>query len=228
MSSPATPYGPSAEKGSWNPPQAVFLKGAVSPKQFPLEDRAEIAFAGRSNVGKSMLLNQLLNRRNLARVSRTPGRTREINFFEVGTLWSFVDLPGYGYAKVAKSQRSVWDQTIGGYFEYRRNLRAVILLLDIRRGVTDLDHELLIHLDQLGIPCLPVATKVDKIKVGPRHHAQKNMEISLKEASHFILTPAVMVSSLKGEGISTLWQRLTHILRPLVENEVIHQEDNNP
>ncbi|WP_130472906.1 ribosome biogenesis GTP-binding protein YihA/YsxC, partial [Candidatus Magnetaquicoccus inordinatus] len=101
-------------------PSAQFVIGAVSARQFPSDERAEIAFVGRSNVGKSSLLNRLLNRRNLARVSRTPGRTREINFFHVGSAWSFVDLPGYGYASVGQEQRSVWDQVLGSYFGQRR------------------------------------------------------------------------------------------------------------
>lgn len=193
-------------------PEAHFELGAVSPKQFPDNSLAEIAFVGRSNVGKSALLNRVLNRRNLARVSRTPGRTREINFFRVGKRWWFVDLPGYGYAKIAKQQRSVWDQLMGGYFEKRRNLRAVVLLLDLRRGLTNLDQELLIHLDQLGIPSLPIATKIDKLKSNRQRTALIELNTILRQASPFILLPVVPVSSLNGEGIPALWQRLEQIL----------------
>lgn len=193
-------------------PEARFVLGAVSAQQFPTDDSAEIAFVGRSNVGKSSLLNRVLNRRNLARVSRTPGRTREINFFRVGERWWFVDLPGYGYANVAQSQRSVWDQLIGGYFEKRGTLRAVILLLDLRRGLTNLDQEILTHLDQQGIPALPVATKVDKLNQNNRRKALLSLEETLQEASPFILTPVVPVSALNGKGVPNLWQRLLEIL----------------
>ena len=193
-------------------PEAHFVLGAVSAQQFPIEALPEIAFVGRSNVGKSALLNRVLNRRNLARVSRTPGRTREINFFRVGERWWFVDLPGYGYANVAQSQRSVWDQLMGGYFEKRRNLRAVVLLLDLRRGLTPLDIELLSHLDQRGIPSLPVATKIDKLNSNGRRQALLALEETLSQVSPFALRPIVPVSSLSGTGIPALWQRLQQIL----------------
>ncbi|MEO5341483.1 MAG: ribosome biogenesis GTP-binding protein YihA/YsxC [Magnetococcus sp. MYC-9] len=193
-------------------PEAHFVLGAVAARQFPTEDLAEVAFVGRSNVGKSSLLNRLLNRRSLARVSRTPGRTREVNFFRVGERWWFVDLPGYGYASVGQQQRSVWDQLLGSYFEQRRNLRAVILLLDPRRGLTDLDQELLGHLDQYGIPALPVATKVDKMKSNERRQALRLLAEVLPKVSPFALLPVVSVSSLNGDGLPLLWERLQAIL----------------
>ncbi len=203
---------PKSDEMSLSIPPAEFVLGAVSARQFPNDERAEIAFVGRSNVGKSSLLNRLLNRRNLARVSRTPGRTREINFFHVGDLWSFVDLPGYGYASVGQVQRSVWDQLLGSYFGQRRNLRAVVLLLDLRRGLTALDQELLRHLDQYGIPALPVATKVDKLKSNERRQALRQLAVVLPEASQFLLLPAVTVSALNGEGLPDLWHRLQAVL----------------
>ncbi|MBF0463203.1 MAG: YihA family ribosome biogenesis GTP-binding protein [Magnetococcales bacterium] len=193
-------------------PAAHFVLGAVAAHQFPTDDLAEVAFVGRSNVGKSSLLNRLLNQRSLARVSRTPGRTREINFFRVGERWWFVDLPGYGYANVAQGQRSVWDQLLGSYFEQRRNLRAVILLLDLRRGLTELDQELLKHLDQYGIPALPVATKVDKLNSNERRQALRLLAEAMPQASPFALTPVVSVSALTGDGLPLLWQRLQAIL----------------
>lgn len=201
-------------------PAAHFVLGAASVVQFPADDMAEIAFVGRSNVGKSALLNRLLNRRNLARVSRTPGRTREANFFRVGARWWFVDLPGYGYAHVAQSQRSVWDQLIGGYFDQRRTLRAVILLLDPRRGLTTLDQDLLKHLDQRGIPSLPVATKMDKLNRNDRRRALQTMTSSLQQASAFALLPVVPVSSLRGDGMDALWHRLREILADPEEEQI--------
>ncbi len=193
-------------------PAAHFVLGAVSAQQFPVDDLAEVAFVGRSNVGKSSLLNRLLNQRGLARVSRTPGRTREINFFRVGEKWWFVDLPGYGYASVAQGQRSAWDQLLGGYFAHRRQLRAVILLLDPRRGLTDLDRELLTHLDQYGIPALPVATKVDKMRGNERREALRLLAETIPKASPFALLPVVSFSALTGDGLPLLWQRLQAIL----------------
>ena len=192
--------------------EAHFVVGAVAVRQFPSDNLAEIAFVGRSNVGKSALLNRLLNRRSLARVSRTPGRTREINFFQVGKRWHFVDLPGYGYAHVARTQRAVWDRLMAGYFGQRRNLRAVVLLLDLRRGLTPLDRDLLAHLDQCGVPALPVATKIDKLNSNKRRHALQQLAATLQGASPFVLTPLQPVSSLDGHGIPELWHRLYALL----------------
>lgn len=200
-------------------PAAHFVLGAVSAKQFPTDELPEVAFVGRSNVGKSSLLNRLLNRRSLARVSRTPGRTREINFFQVGERWWFVDLPGYGYASVAQQQRAVWDQLLGNYFKHRRTLRAVILLLDLRRGLTDLDQELLTHLDQYGIPALPVATKVDKMNSNERRVALRLLAETVPKASPFALLPVVSVSALTGDGLPLLWERLQAILADTADTQ---------
>ncbi|MBF0162868.1 MAG: YihA family ribosome biogenesis GTP-binding protein [Magnetococcales bacterium] len=200
-------------------PTARFVLGAVDARQFPDDASAEIAFVGRSNVGKSSLLNRLLNQRQLARVSRTPGRTREINFFRVGERWWFVDLPGYGYASVVQQQRSVWDRLLGDYFSQRRNLRAVILLLDPRRGLTELDQELLTHLDHHGIPALPVATKVDKMKGNERRQALRLLGESLPQASPFALLPVMPVSTLTGDGLPQLWERLQTLLADRLQEE---------
>nr|CRH07522.1 putative GTPase with nucleoside triP hydrolase domain, involved in coordination of cell cycle. (engB) [Candidatus Magnetococcus massalia] len=191
---------------------AEFVLGAVKPEQYPDEALPEIAFAGRSNVGKSSLLNKLLNRRKLARVSNTPGRTREINFFRVNCCWYYVDLPGYGYAKVGKQQRQVWDRGIGHYLNTRRDLRAVVLLLDIRRGVTDQDEEMLRYLFELGLPLLPVATKTDKLKSNPRREAIKKMRADIEAIAPLIVAPVHATSSLKGDGIVELRQTITRLL----------------
>jgi GTP-binding protein len=123
----------------------------------------EIAFAGRSNVGKSSLLNRLVRRRALARVSRTPGRTREINFFAVNDTFLLVDLPGYGYAQVAKSARHGWRALIESYLRQTQQLRGIVLLLDVRREPTDDDRAMLEFLAELEIPTLVAITKVDKL-----------------------------------------------------------------
>lgn len=147
---------------------ADFRAAASKPDQVPPPDRLEIAFAGRSNVGKSSLLNMLLARKGLARTSNTPGRTRQINFFDVdvagGPKLCFVDLPGYGYAKVSKSESASWKQLLESYLQNRPTLRAVVLLVDVRRGVEEEERELIEFLglrDDLEV--LVVATKVDKL-----------------------------------------------------------------
>ncbi|MBF0189834.1 MAG: YihA family ribosome biogenesis GTP-binding protein [Magnetococcales bacterium] len=189
-----------------------FIAGAVSRQHFPPDDLPEVAFAGRSNVGKSSILNRLLNRRNLARVSRTPGRTREINFFLVGTQGRFVDLPGYGFAEVARNQRLVWDRVAESYFNERRSLRGVILLLDPRRGLLDSDLALIAYLEERGIGFLPVATKIDKLKANPRRQALIALAGQIRESTRLAMAPPVAVSSLNGDGVAELWQHLEKIL----------------
>ncbi len=128
----------------------------------------EIAFAGRSNVGKSSLLNRLVRRKAFARVSRTPGRTREINFFEVNRRFVLVDLPGYGYARVSKERRAEWRPLIEGYLRRSSNLRGVVQLIDVRRDPTDDDLQLLDFLSDLGTPTVVAITKVDKLSPNAR------------------------------------------------------------
>ncbi|MBF0614503.1 MAG: YihA family ribosome biogenesis GTP-binding protein [Magnetococcales bacterium] len=191
---------------------AHFLTGAVSHNQFPPDDLPEIALAGRSNVGKSSLLNRLINRRNLARVSRTPGRTREINFFTLGTLARLVDLPGYGYAAVGQHQRLIWDRVAEAYFSNRRSLRGVILLIDLRRGLLPADLELIHYLEQRGIGFLPVATKIDKLNTNPKNQALRTLTQTLQQHTRLAISPPMPISSLTGTGIPELWQQLNQIL----------------
>jgi len=128
----------------------------------------EIAFAGRSNVGKSSLLNRLVRRKAFARVSRTPGRTREINFFEVNGRFVLVDLPGYGYARVSKERRAEWRPLMEGYLRRSPNLRGVVQLIDVRRDPTDDDLQMLDFLSEVGAPTIVAITKVDKLGIGAR------------------------------------------------------------
>ncbi|MBF0294948.1 MAG: YihA family ribosome biogenesis GTP-binding protein [Magnetococcales bacterium] len=193
---------------------ARFLTGAVESRQFPPDDLPELAFVGRSNVGKSSLLNRLLNRRNLAMVSRTPGRTREINFFAVGQGARFVDLPGYGHAAVAAGQRATWDRLADAYFSSRRNLRAVVLLLDARRGFTGLDAGAVEFLEARGIGFLPVVTKIDKLNANPRRQALLALEAELRSNTRLAMAPPVPVSVLRGDGIPELWRHLERIFEP--------------
>ena len=136
-----------AELGGWRPPS----------------DLPEVAFVGRSNVGKSSLLNRLVRRKAFARVSRTPGRTREINFFRVNGEFVFVDLPGYGYARVSKDRRAEWKPLIEAYLTSTRQLRGIVLLLDARRDPSDDDRDMMDFLANVGVPTMIVVTKTDKL-----------------------------------------------------------------
>jgi GTP-binding protein len=148
---------------------AEFVTSVASLAQLPREQRAEIAVVGRSNVGKSSLINCLLRRRGLARVSGVPGRTQLLNFFLVNQDFYLVDLPGYGYAKVPDSIRLAWGPLIEGYLAAGRDLRAVIVLLDARQGVTEKDLQMKQLLDNLSLDWVPVLTKIDKLRRTTRH-----------------------------------------------------------
>lgn len=146
-----------------------FLGGMASDGGWrPDVKLPEVAFAGRSNVGKSSLINKLVHRKKLARVSNTPGRTREINFFEVNGLFVLADLPGYGYARVSKDKREAWRPLIEGYLRRSPALKGVVQLLDARRTPTPDDLQMLEFLSEVGTPTIVVATKIDKVKKAER------------------------------------------------------------
>jgi len=145
-----------------------FVKSVSSLAQLPREQRAEIAVVGRSNVGKSSLINCLLRRRGLARVSATPGRTQCLNYFLVNQDFYLVDLPGYGYARAPESVRQAWGPLVEGYLSARRELRAVIVLLDARQGATERDQLMARLLGELAIEWIPVLTKIDKLRRNAR------------------------------------------------------------
>lgn len=157
---------------------ADYKLTAVRPDQYPKATLPEIAFVGRSNVGKSSIINVLLNRRNLARKSATPGKTREINFYIVPNQCYFVDLPGYGYAKVSKDARIAWDEMIGTYLNTRPTLTLLIMLLDIRHAPSADDKTMYEWLKHQEIPFFLVATKLDKI---PKGSVQKQLQLIAKE-----------------------------------------------
>lgn len=181
-----------------------FVLGAASLQQLPEGNRPEIAFAGRSNVGKSSLINAVLNRKNLARSSAEPGKTRELNYFDVGPgkLW-LVDLPGFGYAKVSREQQAKWVQVTKRYLRGRANLRRVFLLVDSRRGLMDTDLETMAMLDTAAVTYQIVLTKGDKIKKTELDAVTAKIEAKLKKnpAAHPI--PRV-TSAEKGYGIAEL------------------------
>ena len=153
---------------------AEFLLSASTTRQFPAATLPEIAFAGRSNVGKSTLINSLLNRKKLVKTSATPGKTQLINFFKINDQFYFVDLPGYGYAKVPESVRRKWQNLVEAYLSERETLRNVVLIIDCRHNPTVQDRQLLEWLEYYQRPSLIVASKIDKLKRGQvKKHLQK-------------------------------------------------------
>ena len=147
-------------------PQAAFIKSADAPAQFVPDEGAEVAFAGRSNAGKSSAINIIVNRRQFARTSKTPGRTQLINFFALRDGVRIVDLPGYGFAKVSERMRDHWANLMAEYFETRASLRGMFLIVDIRRGLTDFDRQMLAFAESVGLPVHILLTKADKLKRG--------------------------------------------------------------
>lgn len=189
--------------------QADFIKSATKPNQYPPPDLPEVAFAGKSNVGKSSLINCVVNRKKLARTSSTPGRTQLINFFTINGKLSFVDLPGYGYAKVPKDIQRRWKPMVESYLSTRENLALAVVILDIRRDASADDKALLEWLDYYGVPFLVVLTKIDKISKNQRfkRRAALKKSIGLGE-EHFVL-----FSALTGEGKDDLWKKIASVTR---------------
>ena len=174
---------------------------AVRPNQYPDASLDEIAFVGRSNVGKSSLLNLLTNRKSLARVSGNPGKTRTINFYLINDAFRFVDLPGYGYAKVSKSITADWDRMMDDFFKQRKNLKRVVQLVDIRHEPSKLDVQMYEYLRSYGLDGLVCATKADKISGNQK---QKNLSIIRKSLILGKEDKIVPVSALKKTGHDVL------------------------
>jgi GTP-binding protein len=185
--------------------KAEFIKSATQVSQYPLPTLPEIAFAGRSNVGKSSLINALLGRKNLAKTSNTPGRTQLINFFTINDKMSFVDLPGYGFAKVARSVKENWGEMIEAYLRQRTNLALVVLILDIRRVPNEDDLSLRDWLDHYRIPYLYVLTKSDKLSnnqsVKQKQIIEKILNVSKEEK-------LILFSAKTQKGKDDLWKIL--------------------
>lgn len=188
---------------------AEYIGSAVKQWQYPRSELPEIAFAGRSNVGKSSLINKLVNRKNLVHTSRTPGRTQTINFFLINKQLVFVDLPGYGYAKVPKKIQRQWGPMVENYLSRRKNLELVVLILDIRRIPSKGDQGLISWLLEKNIPYHVVLTKIDKLKPQNRKKQQKIIA-SLLEISHDKL---FLFSAKTGEGKEELWKYIKNYSR---------------
>jgi GTP-binding protein len=175
-----------------------FVAGTMTREALPPPDLPEVAFAGRSNVGKSSLINALTNRSHLARTSRTPGRTQQINFFRLGDALMLVDLPGYGYARAAKADIKAWTRLINDYLRGRPNLRRLMLLIDSRHGIKDSDRTLMEMLDGAAVSYQGVLTKIDKAE----RLAAVREETAAELATHVAAHPELIATSSEtGDGI---------------------------
>lgn len=182
---------------------------AVKPDQYPVDNMVEIAFAGRSNVGKSSLLNLLTNRKSLARVSGNPGKTRTINFYQINDKFRIVDLPGYGYAKVSKNITENWGDMMERYFQGREGLAKVVQLVDIRHAPSVQDIQMYEYLKHYGLDGIVVATKADKVS---RNEMQKCISVIRKTLQLSKEDIVIPVSSLKKSGHDVLLDEIEKIL----------------
>jgi len=183
-----------------------FIKSANQVSQFPEDSGSEIAFVGRSNAGKSTALNAIFGRKNIAKTSKTPGRTQLVNFFDVDDDCRVVDLPGYGFAAVSKNKQKHWDELISDYFRTRNALKGVFLIIDSRRMITELDHLFLDFYLPLGKSLHVILTKADKLKKFEKIETQRNTENSLGNVATIQL-----FSGTKKEGVTVAKQRLGEI-----------------
>ena len=180
-----------------------FLKGVVAMDGLPDGDRAEVCFAGRSNVGKSSLINALTNQKGLARASNTPGRTQEINFFDLGARLWLVDLPGYGFAKAPLKTVEKWQRLLKAYLAGRATLRRAFVLIDARHGIKAVDEDILKLLDTSAVAFQTVLTKADKVKAAEREKVLAQVRAALQK--HPAAFPEIVVTSSEtGDGIDTL------------------------
>ena len=178
---------------------AVFLKSANLLSQLPSESQAEVAFAGRSNAGKSSALNAITNIRSLARTSKTPGRTQLLNYFQIADHSFLVDLPGYGYAKVPGKVQAHWEETLSEYIETRQELRGIVLIMDIRHPLKDFDQQMIAWVTSQNLPIHILLTKADKLKRGPAISTLLHVKKTL--ANYGELVSVQLFSSLDLSGI---------------------------
>jgi len=185
---------------------AVFYRSVKEAAQLPADGFAQIAFAGRSNVGKSSLLNRLVNRKSLAKTSKTPGRTRLINFFLIDESFYFVDLPGYGYAKVSRAERNEWGRMVDEYFNKAEDLKGLVLLVDCRRELNDGDRMLLDWLRQRQLAHMIVLTKADKL-------SRNNLVKRVREMTGELGFEPLPFSIQTGVGKKELWKWIDNLIR---------------
>lgn len=190
---------------------AIYVKSALRLEDCPKEGYPEIAFAGRSNVGKSSLLNCVLNKNRLAHTSKTPGKTQTLNFYNVNDRLFFVDLPGYGFAKVSRALKDEWGDAITRYIADRKQLELCAHLVDARHKPTSLDIDMLNLLTEAGVPTLVIATKADKLGKNERRKAVDRIQrtLDLPDSDGILL-----FSSLTGEGVGPFWRTVTEFIAP--------------
>ncbi len=189
--------------------KAEIMISAVEPAQYPNTGWPEIALAGRSNVGKSSLINALVNRKSLARVGNTPGKTRIINFYNINDNLMLVDLPGYGYAKVSKEERKSWGKLAETYLNTRKTLNMILLLVDIRHDPTEDDIIMLDYIKQSGRDFMVIATKSDKLSRAEYKKSIDNIKIKLNLEDDSQVIP---FSSIKRTGIDEVWSKVETLL----------------
>jgi GTP-binding protein len=200
---------------------ARFVASATTPASYPRDQRPEIAFLGRSNVGKSSLLNTLLNQRGLARTSSTPGRTQALNFFLINESFYFTDLPGYGYAKVSKAARAAWGELIENYLAKRRQLVLSILIVDSRHEPSPLDLQMKNWLQHFGLPFLVVSTKIDKLSANEER-------ASLQRARKVLGTERIIpFSALTRAGVRELWDEIQASMTAVSEEKLTRGSGGN-
>ena len=188
--------------------QADFIKSAAKPRDYPPPLLPEIAFVGRSNVGKSSLINVLAGRKGLVRTSSTPGRTQLINFFDINSILTLVDLPGYGYAKAPPELRKQWGPMIEAYLASRENLKGVVLILDIRRIPSDGDLQMLRWLEMYNIPPIIVLTKCDKLSKNEIAKQNTVIAAAISRGKGTLLP----FSALSRDGRDTIWGEIMRVL----------------
>ncbi|TCJ03084.1 ribosome biogenesis GTP-binding protein YihA/YsxC [Cytobacillus praedii] len=184
---------------------AEIIISAVKPEQYPVEDLPEFALAGRSNVGKSSFINKMLNRKNLARTSSKPGKTQTLNFYLINEIMHFVDVPGYGYAKVSKKEREAWGKMIETYLKDREQLKAVVQIVDLRHPPSKDDVMMYNFLKHYDIPCIIIATKADKI---PKSKWQKHLKVAKETLELDPNDHIILFSSETGQGKDQAWALL--------------------
>jgi GTP-binding protein len=187
---------------------AEFVTSAVKPSQYPPAELPEIAFSGRSNVGKSSLINILVNRKRLVKTSSTPGRTQLLNFFNINEKFCFVDLPGYGYARVPKSVQKNWGPMIETYLSGRKTLQGVILILDIRRVPRQEEFDLIHWLNDHGIACIPVLTKTDKLS----KNKQGRQVPAIAETLGIVKEDLILFSAKSRQGKDAVWRAIEKLI----------------
>ncbi len=198
------------------PVQPSFIKGAYTLQQLPDDSGIEVAFAGRSNVGKSTILNTLAGVKSLARTSKTPGRTQEINFFDLGNNKRLVDLPGYGYAKVSEAKQRHWAETLGEYLLSRKSLSGLILLMDVRHPLKEFDRNMVHWCTHAGLPVYVILNKADKLSRGKAGASLLDVK---RKLSAFPIEGIQLFSSLKRSGINEALRQLCYWL------ELPHQDE---